>query len=340
MTKLEIFNYIKSLPNVIEQSSVQLRTKCFLCGDSKKNPYKKRLGIKCDPFKPEEPILYQCFNCFRKGVFTPEMLHQMEGYNHDIDIALRDINKKALSVDGKSYNKYKNTTEIKVKIPPMMNNEKTIRKVKYVYKERGFRIPIEDLEGLKIVWNLYDFLNLNNIRPTNDLAYILDRDYVGFLSAYNEYIIFRDITNNNKMRYIKYNIFDVVDNSHAFYRMNNKVNLLSEDDIHIIVTEGTFDLLGVRYHILDNQIENKLFVASCNGSFIDTIMHYINKGFVGENIIIDCYQDNDTRLNFNKIKQQLLPYILNSNNFNVYYNILSKDFGVTKDKILVDRIIV
>ena len=69
-------------------------------------------------------------------------------------------------------------------------------------------------------------------------------------------------------------------------------------------------------------------------------MHYINKGFVGENIIIDCYQDNDTRLNFNKIKQQLLPYILNSNNFNVYYNILSKDFGVTKDKILVDRIIV
>ena len=44
--------------------------------------------------------------------------------------------------------------------------------------------------------------------------------------------------------------------------------------------------------------------------------------------------------NFNKIKQQLLPYILNSNNFNVYYNILSKDFGVTKDKILVDRIIV
>ena len=338
MNKVEIFNYLKSLPGVEERSSTQLRCKCFLCGDSKKNPYKKRLGIKCDISKPEEPILYNCFNCFRSGVFTVDMMHQLEGFNPDVEMAIRSINKKALHNDGSTYNRYKNTKEISVKIPPLMNNEKSLRKAHYIYKERGFRIPIEDMEGLKIIWNLGDFLLLNNIKPANDYVNLLDRDYVGFLSVYNEYIIFRDITNKHKMRYVKYNIFNVFDNSHAFYRMTNRVNLLSEDDIHIIIAEGIFDLIGIRYHLLNNNIENKLFLASCNGSFIDTIFHYIRKGFVGENIIIDCYQDNDTRLNFKNIREQMLPFIMSKGNFNVYYNVKSKDFGVPKENILVDRL--
>ena len=339
MNKVQIFNYIKGLPGVIEQSPIQLRCKCFLCGDSKKNPNKKRLGIKCDPSDPKEPILYNCFNCFRSGVFDVDMLHQMEGYDSEVESSLRKLNKEALSDDGKRYNKYKNSKEIQVQIPPIYNNEKTMRKVKYVYQERGFRIPLEDLEGLKIIWNLSDFLRINDIDPIdNQYIPVLDRDYVGFLSVYNEYIIFRDITNKHSMRYVKYNIFGVYDNSHAFYRMTNKVNLLSTDDIHIVVTEGTFDLLGVRYHILNNQIENKLFLASCNGSFTDTIMHYIKKGFVGENIFIDCYQDNDTRLKFKYVRKEMTPYIMSSNNFNVYYNIKSKDFGVPRENILVDKL--
>ena len=70
MNKQEIYNILASHPNVKVQNDIQLRTKCFLCGDSAKNPNKKRLGIKIDVHNPTEPILYQCFNCFQKGIFT------------------------------------------------------------------------------------------------------------------------------------------------------------------------------------------------------------------------------------------------------------------------------
>ena len=59
---------------------------------------------------------------------------------------------------------------------------------------------------------------------------------------------------------------------------------------------------------------------------------------VGSNIKIDCYQDNDTKINFKNMRNELKPYIVNNDNFSVLYNTMGKDFGVPSDKILIDRL--
>ena len=338
MTKQEIYNILKSTPGVVATSNIQLQTKCFICGDSKKNPYKKRLGIKVDINDPREPIMYNCFNCGAYGVFTPDMLEQLGVENKDLKDSLRKLNKDALSDDGTKINRYKNKSEIQVQFPPLLNNEKTLSKIKYLYNRIGYKIPLEDFEKLKIVFNLKDFLAVNNIEPLNQYVDMLDKDYIGFLSLNNEYVILRDITEKHKMRWVKYNLFDIKDNSNSFYAMRTAVDMLGTDEIHLIIAEGIFDVLSIRYNLFENNVQNKIIMASCNGSFYNPINHFIRKGLVGDNIHIDCYQDNDTKLNFSRMRKAFKPYILSDSNFKVYYNMMGKDFGVPKSKIIIDEV--
>lgn len=340
MIKQDIYTALTRLPNVVVQSSTQLRTKCFLCGDSKKNPYKKRLGIKIDLRDTQSPIVFNCFNCGAHGIFTVDMLHQMNIFDKDMDIGLRQLNRGALSNDGTRVNKYKNTKEISVKIPPLYNNPKTVRKIKYLYNRLDYKIPVEDFSKLKIVFNIRDFLDMNNIPPVNNHISELDADYMGFLSVMNEYLILRDITDSHHMRWVKYNIFNILDNTQSFYTINNSIQLLTEEDIHIDVTEGPMDILGVMYNILGGDTTNHICISTCNGSFMEPIKFFLRKGLVGGNIHINCYQDNDTMLNWSIIKNQLKPYVMKGQNFNVYYNTLSKDFGVPLSQTIVDRLIV
>lgn len=340
MVKQDIYDILSRLPTVKVQSDIQLRTKCFLCGDSKKNPNKKRLGIKIDIRNPLEPIMFQCFNCGATGVFTVDMLHQMGINDKEVDIGLRKLNRGVLHDSGTKINRYKNTKEISVKIPPLYNNEKTLRKIKYLWGRLSYKIPIEDFPKLKIVCNIQDFLDINGIRPVNNYIQQLDADYIGFLSVMNEYLILRDITNTHNMRWVKYNLFQVLDNTQSFYTINNSINLLDSNDIHIDVSEGPMDILGVVYNILGGNIENHICISTCNGSFINPIKFFIRKGIVGSNIHINCYQDNDTKLNWSSVKNQLKPYIMYGQNFNVYYNTLSKDFGVPLSSTNIDKLLI
>ncbi len=340
-TKRIIYNALKDNPEVKVSSSMQLETKCFLCGDSKKNPNKKRLGIKCNFNDPDEPVLFNCFNCGAHGIFTVDMLHQMNIVDKELDSALRHMNNNILKDDGtKRVNKYKNTKEVQVDFAPLYKKDTTVSKIKYLYNRVGYQIPIEDFNRLKIIFDLIDFLKVNKVNPNNEYVNILSKDYIGFLSVNNEYIIFRDITDKHKMRYVKYNIFNVFDNTNSFYAIKNSVDLLTEGDINISIAEGAFDIIGLYCNIFNRDITNNICIASCNGSFSAPIRHYIGKGIVGSNVKINCYQDNDTKLNFKKIREEFKPYIMKSSNFSVYYNSLYKDFGVPKEKILIDKLMI
>ena len=342
VNKQEIFDILKNTPGVRATSDIQLITRCFLCGDSAKNKNKKRLGIKIDVNNPSEPILYHCFNCNSYGVLTPEMVNQMGIYNRDLSASIMKLNSQALKDDGTKVNKYKNNKEIQVKFPPLYKTERTIQKIKYIYNRIGYKIPIKDFDSLKIVFNLDEFLICNNIpiiRP--DQVKIISDYYVGFLSINNEYIIFRDITNQQQMRYIKFNIFNVKDNTNSFYSMRTSVDIIDTEPIHLCIAEGTFDALGIRYNILNNEMHNTIIMAACNGSFRNPLNYFIHKGLIGENIYIDCYQDNDTKLNFKKLRSEFTPYLCSRNqNFKVFYNTLRKDFGYPKEEIQIDELII
>lgn len=337
MTKQDLYDILSHAPDSRAVNSTEICTRCFICGDSSKNVNKKRLYIKVDPNNPKEPALYWCFNCYAKGVFTANMLKDMGIDNSEASTFIRKLNHDATNDDGSRVNKYRNTKEIKLEFPQLKGDRKTLLKIKYLYDRIGYKIPPEDFNRLKIVFNIKEFLELNNIEPNNKHIDLLDNDYVGFLSIHNEYIILRDITGQNRMRYVKYNIFNVVDNSNSFYAARASLDLMIHDDIHMIVAEGPFDILGIIYNIYNGDFSNKIFVASCDGSLMNPILSFIRKGIVGDNIFIDCYQDNDTRLNFKKIKRELNMY---TPNFTVYYNRISKDFGVPKEKIDRDVLII
>lgn len=341
--KIELQRYFQSLYPAIKGDPPQFRTRCVLCGDSKKDPNKMRLGIKIDETNPEEPIWYHCFNCNRAGVLTNRMLKAITGAQQ-LKTSVDGINHSILKSSGNiKVNRYRNTKVINVKIPGLY--PKDINKAKYVFERLGRIIDPEEYTGIKIIWSLYDFLSMNHLKSTSKMDWLLDRDYVGFLSTNNDFISFRDITNKNKFRWYKYNVFNMLDNSASFYSIPGRLELFTQEDIHIQIAEGPFDILSILYNINNNDRNNKLYISSTDGEFYTPLLHYFEKGIVGSNIFVDVYKDNvkdgDDEPDYEKLKTDLKPYVMSTKNIHIYYNAYEgeKDFGVPLSKIMKEEYI-
>lgn len=312
---------------------IRVKTRCFLCGDSKKDQNKKRLYIKCDYNDPSEPVTYICFNCGEFGIFTVDMLHQLMGDDCELTQQLKRINKFAANDSGTvRVNKYKNNQEIKLTIPPPYRNRETINKIKYLNQRIGYPIPVEDYQKLKLVFRVSDLIKQNNIslpEKYRGFLSLYDRDYIGFLSVKNEYVILRDITNQNKMRYIKLNLFGMESNAHSFYTIKNQVNTLSKGPIKIIAAEGPLDILSIVYNIYGGIVPDCVFMSTNHGAFYHPMLYYLNKGLVGSNVYIEIYKDSDSIMNYHLLQNQLKIY---TKHYKVFYNGIGKDFGVPKDK--------
>lgn len=313
---------------------VRVKTKCILCGDSKKDPNKKRLYILCDPYD-NDVVTYICFNCGEYGLLTVDMLGQIVGEDAELLNLLRRINRFAKSDSkNKKVNKYKNNRVIPVELPSPRKTPQTIAKIRYLNNRIGYPIPVEDYKKLKLVFSIQDFLAINNILVPKKYQFLIpqfETDYVGFLSVKNEYLILRDITgkHKDKFRYVKYNLFGIQSNAHAFYTISNTVNTISQQPIHIIMAEGPMDILSVIYNMYGGIVPDNVFISTNNGTFYHPAMYYINKGLVGSNIFVDIYRDSDSIMDYQLLRKQIRPF---TKNFKVYRNAIGKDFGVPKDQ--------
>lgn len=338
MNKLELYNKLRSLPNVEEKDDYWFATRCVLCGDSAKDPTKKRLYIHLDPTNPAEPVGFKCFNCMEHGVVTADMIKKIGLNDSAYTLALKEINSNAARLSGtQKTNKYRKMKTLPVEIPGLTNDPVVLRKAAYLYKERlGFMIPIKDLPMIKVIWKLTDFLKLNHL-PINqtwkNCIQMLDADYIGFLSVRNEYIILRDITNKRKMRYIKYAIMKELEHASSYYAIDTTVPILTREPVELIIAEGPFDIIGLLYHVYNGDVTNRKFISSSEGEFAQPLMYYINQGLIGDNIHIKCYVDNDTIANCEKLRKKLLPYV---NSIEFFHNTKYKDFGVHKDMIEIE----
>ena len=338
MTKAELYKVFQSLPNVYEKEDYWFQTRCVLCGDSQKDPNKRRLYIKLDPTNPTTSVGFRCFNCMEHGVLTPDMLRKIGLGDSMYTDALKEINTQAARLSGsQKTNKYRKMKAIPVEIPPLIHDPIYMRKAAYLYRERiGHKIPIEDLPSLKIVWKLTDFLKTNHLSINSRWKYFiptLDEDYIGFLSIRNEYIIFRDITGKNKFRYIKYGMMRGMENASSYYGVDNSFSILTTEPVELIIAEGPFDTIGILYHLYGGDKKNRKFISSSEGDFAEPLMYYINQGLVGDNVSISCYVDNDTIYNYHEMINRLNPYV---KNISFYHNTKGKDFGVSKDEIEVE----
>ena len=308
----------------------QLMVRCPFCGDSVKHHDSTHFGIKINPSDIKEPILFHCFRCNIGGFMDSRTMRLLGSYNMEVNNSLYEINRNATRLNGKSLSM--NDSLIKMKIPEVVINERSLKKHEYIEKRLGLKLDINDLAQKKVIYNFGNLLKENNFNKVNcsaEMAKMLQEDYVGFLSAKNEYINFRD-TGNNKMRWYIYNVAGRIDNTRKFYIMPNKIDLFTKDMIIINICEGAFDALGIYYHIFDKESTEMLYVAACGAGFLSVLKYIIGMGITC-NVDINIFSDADRGPGFyKKLYKKLNPWV---NNINLYYNRKSKDYGVTKNEI-------
>lgn len=333
--KRALRNKLLTLESCREVDNEELNMRCMFCGDSKTNKSKRRLYIKISP-NDNLPILYNCFNCNASGILTPSVLRSMSINDLHINSDLIRYNKSS----SKKFNQMLGITNnnFKFEIPKPRNTEDNKKKKAYIENRLGIKLSVDELLKLKCVFSLKDFIKHNNIDKytcKDGFVYYLDKDYVGFLTVNNEFIMFRDVTGTNKLKHNKYSIYANIDNTRKFYVIPTAVNVLSDDPITINIAEGVYDILGVYYHIYNGSSINKIYCAVTGCAYISVIKYFIKLGIVGDNVTINIYSDIDKEPEFYRdILKEIEPWV---GEINLYYNKLSKDFGVPKDNIEITR---
>lgn len=332
----KIYRLLKQLPikNDNVYYSGNFGIKCPYCGHTDKTKTSTHMNVKLDVDDGEFPV-FHCVKCDSGGIVTKDFLEDLNIFNTDISMYESQLK---VYISKNVHKKGIKNNNIKLKILPPLDIPESHKKIKYLSNRLGINITTNDLLKYKIILNLKDFLAYNNINIyTRDERIIesLDKKYIGFLSTNNEFISFRNISDNYtkyEKRYINYNIFGLKTNTRRIYTIPNKLDILKP--ANIIITEGVIDLLGIYNHLESfKELDNSLFISTM-GLGHDNVIKYLNKmGILFGNYHI--FPDNDGKLtlsDFRKMKRNLSYNMLHCT-MTVHYNKIGKDFGVTKDKI-------
>ena len=339
--KEQIINQLKTLP--ICKPSSNMRNwvvRCPYCGDSMKSNH-GHFSILID-LQSDAPMLYRCFRCNESGILIPQVLEDLNlGYDQSLNQNLNLLNKLS---SNSSYFKDKIKNFI---VPVPANTPRNQMKLQYINNRLGTNISLEDCADYKIVLTFSEFLAVNHIPidTPDDMGGVLksstvrtlDQRYLGFVSANNNKITFRDISPDGSGylgRYYKVTL-DILNRSpNTFYSLMSKFDLLYTEPIDIHIAEGTFDILSVYLNLKHKSSQNSLFFASCGYSF-STILKYLIYTGVNTDITLHIYSDSDKS---DKDHLRLLgkPFYQNwLDNVIIHRNVFGteKDFGVPKDRI-------
>ena len=122
-----------------------------------------------------------------------------------------------------------------------------------------------------------------------------------------------------------------IDNTRKFYTIPNQIDMMTTEPIYINLAEGTFDILGVFYHIKQQELKNQIYAAVCGSAYTSVVKYFISLGLVGDNIHVNIYSDSDKDYYwYSRMINELSPFV---KSIKIYYNSKAKDYGVHKDKI-------
>lgn len=311
--KQQILDEIKNNTMVfIKVSNIQFRIRCPICGDSQTNPRDAHCYIKCDFNNPTEPLLFNCFKCNKSGKINSDFLKRLNIKSNIIQ-----------KIDNQRFNKIGSIEHTKVDIitgNPLMNS----LQVKYIEDRLGKGFSYDDYDKFKIIWDMSTvYPYITSIRTRNSMP--SNNDSISFLSDDKSVLLVRAF-NNNGDRWRKLTLFQSPNKS--FYTIKTTLDLFTKDEIIVNIAEGIMDVLSIYKNFNDN---NSVYIASLGSDYIGAIDYAISKGFIGSNIIIKIYIDND--INETILIPQLSKFKWLFKSIYVYKNILSKDMGVKIDKI-------
>ena len=334
----EIINFLLEQPMAKKTASdKELTMRCPFCGDSTKSQMSTNFYINIDQ-ESDKFLNYKCFraSCEVSGIVDQYFLERLGFFKYD---CIKDLNsfltqKNKLNKNLKRYN-----GKVRKELNNVIDTRNALsdKKLNYINNRMGLNLSYEDLYNFKINLDLNSLLRLNEISiPSNKTYYYdaLSAYGICFISAYNDYVIIRDISKSNKLhkRYTNINIFNNYDNVTKAYSIPTKINLLSTQPTVLNITEGAFDILGVYHHLnIDRDYENQIFVAASGAGITNVILHYI-KQYALIDLKINIFSDADvSRSKYNslyKLKKYLYKF-----DVTIYYNSIGKDFGVRKDEI-------
>lgn len=325
--------YIKKVNNT------EYRTRCKFCGDSQKNRNTGHLYIKINP-EDNYPMVYHCFKCEASGIVDGEFLNIMEIDDVNLKSSVKSLNKTS---DKLKNNNFINGDYDNIMFDYKRPEIKRCVKTEYIERRLGKTLSDDDLTSLKTITSLRDFLILNNIHDLqlpNYYLHKLENNYVGFLSYGNSHILFRDITGKENLKWIKYPITEQSKQSRLFYSVESVVDIFSNDTININLAEGVFDIASCVFNI-NNSTENSINIAVCGKHYLSILNKLLMLGFVGSNINLNIYADNDLEFNKNSknpttlgyFQKLLYKYKYLYGRINILYNVIGKDIGVPINEI-------
>ena len=325
-------------------NDTEFRTRCPFCGDSSKNQNTGHFYLHINP-SDNYPIQYHCFLCESGGVLQPSSLNLLDIDDPTLKSGISTLCKTSTKLDKKGIINEIQMTTFDYKIPDVKFGPKT----KYIEDRLGIHhLPKEEFRKMKVITSLKDFCIINNIKKltcSNQVAFKLEEKYVGFLSYGNSHILFRDITNTEELRWVKYPISTESNTNRIFYAMSSEIDIFTKDEITITLAEGVLDILSANYNLGYNG-ENILNLCVSGKYYDSLILFLVSMGFVGSNITINIFADNDQQFNQkNKNNSTTIEYyqkILKNYKYlfgkiYIWYNLMSKDIGVPRDHIKLKK---
>jgi len=313
--KDDFIDYLKdNLGDKIKTSTKNIICPCPFCEfQQEKDHYHLYISL-------EAPI-FHCFHAgCEKGGTLDKFVRQIEG--HDISDAFVDKDKLKEITTQKDILK---TTDEKLKNIqlPQLNPDKFIYKDMYVKKRLKFsNIPTRMIKGL--IYDVYSFLEMNNI-PTDETLFkvkdYLHTNFVGFLTEHNTAVMFRNVNHSQTMKFFKLKIQfpNFLDYYHipGGDKKSNKIVLA--EGIFDIFTEHIYDILKLRSNV-------RLYASVLSSKYQGLIQSivYHEQIFRPDVIILS---DRGIDENYYRNLQHYNKHIINS--LAVYYNKTGKDFNTT-----------
>lgn len=323
----EIRNILKSTisPCYENTARTEVYCRCPNCGDSKKDKRKAHLYIKMSP-----PFSFYCQKCGYSGILNQQVLNRLQVFNNDLLLHINETNKEA-GVQSDKINFVKKENVFEYHDDEADNS--ALASLDYFNKRFGTQFTLNDVNTkFKCVCNPDKFINERKITYLNKRFDLTKA--IGFVSSDNKYMICRDSSGKQELRYCNVSIFTDTNKSKT-YNIKTPINLLS-DKITLVITEGIFDAIGIYLKLFQNS-EDVIVAAACGKSYSQVIEHFINLGFL--NLDIKIFSDGDVNLQFFRDMKSKLYYLKNSN-IEIYYNKLGKDYGVEASFIDVQKTII
>lgn len=323
-------------------NEVQYRTRCPFCGDSRSDLNTGHLYIKINP-EDNYPMVYHCFKCEESGIVNDNLLLALGIDDINLKSNISSLNKTSDKIKGQKYFDDDKIINFGYKLPEI----KDYNKIRYIEDRLENTLSNEDISKFKIITSLRDFLVFNNIKEItmeNYICHNIEKNYVGFLTFGGAYILFRDISNKQYYKWIKYPVTEESRGCKLFYSIENSIDVFSRENININLSEGVMDILSL-YKNLEYNSNNDLNIAVGGKQYLPILNTLSGMGFVGSNINLNIFSDNDVVFNKkakNPTDVEYFKKLLNRQkylygNTNIYYNLIDKDIGVGLDKISLKK---